>query len=359
MTTLFFDEAGYTGNKLSDGDQPAFVLASHAVSEADSAALLHSCFSRSKADEIKHKDLRRTPVGRAAVVALVDAIRSDDLPIAQYVVHKRFALFQRFFDFMVEPAMKDLRFEAYEQAFNIAATNAAYLGLPPCIGQRRFHRILELFETAARERSHPHLAAVWQSLERARAEQEGSVRSMIDMLLVGKPEGSLHLNAMPDNPLDVSLSTMVALVVHWRRLSPGPFHVLHDETSAMTASKPLWDWLSSPGQQEATLGFGDFRDMILPLNVERTELCRSHAYAGLQLADVLAGAQLEVCRHVMGRSNQPDYAVLLMEAGLDRVVNNIWPDADWSAPETPGAPGAVDPLDFIARGPGLGRRRRV
>ena len=150
---------------------------------------------------------------------------------------------------------------------------------------------------------------------------------------------------------------MVALAVHWRRQSPGPFHILHDQSSALTAAKPMWDWLSSPDQQEQTLGFGDYRDMILPLNVERTEFARSHDHAGLQLADILAGAQLEVCRHLLRSSTLPDYAEALLEAGLDRVTNSIWPDPDWSVPDASGSPNATDPLDFIARGPAFVRHR--
>ena len=356
MKTLFFDEAGYTGSRLSDQDQPAFVLASHAINEVDSAALLKTFFPRSTAKEIKHKDARKGAAGRAAVVELVRAIRADDLPIAQYIVHKRFALFQRFFDYLVEPVMKDRDFEAYDGAFNISATNTGFIALPPIIGERRFHRVLEFFEVAARLRSYPHLAAAWKCLERARQGQVRGAAHFLDMLLLGKIDDRLHLACMPDDPLDVSLSTMVALMIHWRRLSSGPFDILHDQSSALTKAKPMWDWLSSPDQQERTLGFGDFRDMVLPLNVERTEFARSQDHAGLQLADILAGAQLEVCRQQLGSSTMPDYASSLADAGLDEVVNSIWPDAEWTAPDARGNTGASDPLDFIARGPRFGHR---
>ena len=186
MKTLFFDEAGYTGSRLSDRDQPAFVLASHALGEARSAALLKSSFPRSTAAELKHKDVKRSAAGRAGVLDLIRAIRADDLPIAQYIVHKRFALFQRFFDYLVEPVMKDGDFEAYDESFNIRATLTGYLALPPMIGERRFHRVLEFFETAARERSYLHLRAVWQCLEHARLQQAGSGRDFLDLLLLGK-----------------------------------------------------------------------------------------------------------------------------------------------------------------------------
>lgn len=349
--TIFLDEAGYTGSHLSNAEQSVFVLASHQIPESNARALLREHFPKSQAQELKHSNVRKYSSGRRGMVALVRAIKAENMPMAIYPVHKQFSLFQRFFDYMVEPVLHAQGIDAYENAFNITATNLGYVGLESIVGSQLIGRFLGLFETAVRRGSQPHLQAAWWLLKRARNRHSGSARSMIDLLLVSRLAGDQALEGLPPNPLDPGLSTMVALMAHWRRLSAGPFEVVHDQSTSMAKNQPIWDWLSSPEQQEATLGFSDYRDLILPLNVERTRFERSHDHAGLQLADLLAGGQLELCRHILGDRREPGYAEALIEAGLDEVVNNIWPDADWRPPERAGAADAVDPLDFIARSP--------
>lgn len=356
---LFFDEAGNTGDHLSNLDQPAFVLASHQIEETRCRALLAEHFPRNQADELKHVNVRKHRQSQKGMAALASAIRDEALPIALYPMHKRFALFQRLFDYLVEPVIDETGGDAFEDGFNIEATNMAYVTLSTLLGETFMTRLLMLFETAVRERSKTHLAEMWRHLERARARRPGRHRVLIDILLIGKRAGYRHFDTLPDQPLNLAIGTLVALMAHWRGQSPGPFEVIHDQSKDLARNRAVWDWLSSPEQQEAALGFGDFRDMLLPLNVVRTELARSHDHAGLQVADLLAGANLEICRFLLGDTRNETYARDLIDAGLDVVVNNIWPDIGWSMPATPGRADALDPNLFLLQAPFPDRKPRT
>lgn len=351
MTTIFLDEAGWTGDHLMNGEQPAFVLASHQIPEAECAALLGEAFPRNQAPELKHTNVRKRPASQRAMATLVTRLRSEQRRIALYPTHKQFALFQRLFDYMVEPVLFERGFNAYAGGFNIQATNTAYVGLTTVLGEPFMRRLLTLFETAVRERSPVHLTQMWAHLERARSSRPGGHRRMIDLLLLGKRGSRARLNNIPDNGLDVALSAMVALVAHWRGLSAGPFDVIHDQSSSLAKHTAVWEWLSSPEQQEVTLGFGDYRDALLPLNVTSTAFGASHDHAGLQLADLLAGGQMEICRYLLGNRSNEAYAQALMAAGLDEAVNNIWPDINWRMPDKRGDKHAVDPLEFMLAAP--------
>lgn len=348
---IFLDEAGYTGDNLANPDQPAFVVASHQIAEADCRALLIAHFPRNRAAELKHTNVRRYAASRKGMVELVKTIRQEEHPIAIYTVHKQFALFQRFFDYFIEPVMHEAGLNAYEMSFNIQATNVAYVALPVILGAQFMPRLLELFETAVRKRSPMHMAQLWAHLENARKVRRGPHRKMLDLLLVGKLMGHRRLHELPDNALDVALSVLVALVVYWRRRSDGPFEVIHDQSTNLAKNRRIWDWLSSPEQQKVTLGFGDYRDMPLPLNVTRTEFAKSQDHAGLQIADLLAGGNMEICRYILGDQSNADYARALIDSGLDQVARNIWPDAEQKPPNERGDPAAVDPLDFLMAAP--------
>lgn len=356
--TLFFDEAGNTGDHLSNADQPAFVLASHQIEEARCRALLAEHFPRNQAAELKHVNVRKHRQSQKGMAALASTIRDEALPIAVYPMHKRFALFQRLFDYLVEPVIAEAGGDAFEDGFNIEATNVAYVALSSLLGEAFMTRLLSLFETAARDGSRAHLAEMWRHLERARARRPGRHRVLIDILLISKNANYRHLDSLPDQPLNLAIGSLVALMAHWRSKSPGPFEVIHDQSKDLARNRAVWDWLSSPEQQEAALGFGDFRDVLLPLNVERTELARSHDHAGLQLADLLAGANLEICRFLLGDKRNDTYARELIDSGLDVVVNNIWPDIGWSMPAMQGRSDALDPNLFLLQAPFPDRRPR-
>jgi uncharacterized protein DUF3800 len=351
MTTIFFDEAGNTGGDLTNAEQPVFVLASHQIPEDDCHALLRAHFPRSQAPELKHSNVRKHGGSQRGMVELLKTIRAAAMPVALYPVHKRFSLYQRLFDYFAEPVLYEHGIDIAKDAMNIQITNAGYVLLENKFGKAWMGRAMALFQAAVRKSSTAELAELWRHLERARKARPGVTRFYLNMLLVGKVDGTHHLESLPADPLNAALSCVVALVAHWRRLSEGPFVIIHDESKPLADNKAVWDWLSSPEQQEAVLGFGDYRDMPLPLNVTETRLAKSHEYAGLQLADLLAGACLETCRLALGDTSNEGYARALVEAGAGDVVNNIWPEAGWEPPEGSASGDPLDPLNFLARSP--------
>lgn len=347
-TAIFLDEAGYTGPYMNDPNQPVFILAAHSVPEDRCKALLSECFGKVQAPEIKHTNVRKGS-GQKGVIKLWQTLQAEGHKIVTYGAHKHFVLLVRLFDWLVEPEMHRTGFNAYDRQFNIKYCNTAYVCLNTFEGRQFLIDLLAAFETMMRERTPANYKALWKGFDKAYAAAKPSSRQLLDIIAVGKGTSLAELLEIPPDALDLAFPTTVAVVGHWRRASEGPFQVVHDQSSDMAKRKDLWDWLTSPNQQQTTLGFGDYRYLPLPMNVTSTIAGNSKDHAGLQVADVLAGATYEVCRRVVGAPCDEVYADRLIAAGLNRLTDNMWPEANWTPPAAKVEGAMEDPLDFTAR----------
>ncbi|RYY90405.1 MAG: hypothetical protein EOO15_02730 [Chitinophagaceae bacterium] len=345
--TIYLDEAGYTGSKMTDTEQPIFVLAAHSISEDRCSELLKECFPKSQAPEIKHTNVRKTASGQKGALLLRETILKEGHQTYSFAVHKRFSLFQRLFDYLVEPVMHKHGVNAYHNAFNITFSNLGYICLERECGVEYVSELLARFERLIKERTQESHDSFFAFFEEGVSNATKEAQEVFDVLMLGMFEGINGVKDIPENALDVLFSTVVDTVGSWRRKSEGPFVVIHDQSKELAAQKETWDWLTSPAQQEAMLGFGDFRQLPLPMNVESTTAGISHDHAGLQVADILAGTCVEALKLVLGAKCDEDYAGALLNTDAAAVSNNIWPDPDWTPPQSEGQP-MIDPLDFTA-----------
>jgi Protein of unknown function (DUF3800) len=160
-----------------------------------------------------------------------------------------------------------------------------------------------------------------------------------------------QIKSLPASALDLALTIALDTISYWKA-SEGSFELIHDAASNMARRKEMWDFVTSPAQQEALLGFGDYRQWRLPLNVTSTIFADSKQYAGLQIADVLAGAAYEVARARAGYgSHDANYVNCLVTAGIDKFgINRLWPLPDVKPTEPViGAPAMSDPLTYMGR----------
>jgi hypothetical protein len=353
--TIFIDETGYTGQDLLEANQPIFALASHTISEKDSRFLLESCFKHTQAPEIKHTTMRRTESGRRNVIKLVDSIKKNGTPIKLYPVHKRFALFIRFFDYFAEQSLHRNGINAYADANNVTFTNYAFLHLEEMLGTDFMTDLLFLFQKAMKERSEDNYDRMWKYLASVTCNGNAETKKIIAILLRGQEVGITGYLALPKNALDLSLTILMALVAEWKEKDEDSFILIHDQSTNLAKMKETWDWLSSTDQQKAILGYGDYRQLRLPLNVVKTEFPASTEYAGLQVADVLVGAHVEVMRRLIGISCHEYYADQLIDSGLSEVINHIWPVPGWRPPIIENAPEMTEPFKVLGRMP-VGKR---
>jgi hypothetical protein len=103
----------------------------------------------------------------------------------------------------------------------------------------------------------------------------------------------------------------------------------------MAKERDIWDALTSATLPPALVGYAG-RITPFPLMVKETRFEPSHAWAGLQLADVLAGAMAYRLRwHINGRDPQDSYGTALSQIEWDVFeAHVVWPTDDVTPEET-------------------------
>ena len=123
------------------------------------------------------------------------------------------------------------------------------------------------------------------------------------------------------------------LMAEWRKETDEDFNLIHDMSSPMVKETKFWEALTDKSMEPTTIGYGP-KTMQFPIGVAKTSFEDSRAWAGLQLADVLAGS---VARSLtMQKLGKPDpYVRLVAATALNLLAPVSVPGTleDW--PETP------------------------
>jgi hypothetical protein len=355
MQRIYLDESGYSGEDLLNDDQRVFVIATHVLSEDFCVGLKAKHFAKVQALELKHSKLCKRPASQKMVLAaLGELLHGHRAVLKSSVLHKEFALLLKIVDLVVETSMNKRGFNLYERGGHIAMSNVMYM----CFSLDTVWRggLLQRFQRMMRERTRETCEDFAGYLKRPhglRLIDEFRIMILGAFLDVG-PSGVF---ACGDNALDLSFSTAHHLVANWRmELGSSGVELIHDQSSNMAKQKALWDEVVSPSARPATVGIGR-RTIQYPLCVKHTAFAPSQNSAGLQIADVLAGAQAYLWSSTISKS--PDgYAERLAELfTVELPETSIWPSTDvqpW--PETPA--GVEHPLDYTAEILAMLRGRR-
>jgi hypothetical protein len=339
--TLFLDECGYTGEHLTDEQQPVLVVASHTFDESESAALKRHYFSESRGAELKHKALCGRKRHQEALIAFFTEIAAGS-SVAVAIAHKRFALALKVVDCLIEPSMHAAGFDlnAHGGHFGLAEVIFAYMF------DDRVRRAVELYERAARSRAAEHIEDFVKQLRNAD-------EAMGQPLFRGPAMhlGRAAFTSLPKNALDISLPLALELCYCWNGRGLKKFAVFHDRSSKMAEQRQVWDALLSRDAPPALVGRGA-NVIAFPIGVASTTFGDSLTSAALQVADLIAGALATWAKWMLaGRSQWNYYASTLHEVLTPHlealVAHSIWPSGTierW--PSTP--PGVVDPDAYSA-----------
>lgn len=101
--------------------------------------------------------------------------------------------------------------------------------------------------------------------------------------------------------------------------------LIHDESSNMMKQSLQWEALVDPSLQEKTVGY-DRRTITFPIAINSTRFERSVDWAGLQLADIIAGTVARYCNWIVAGKNTGDKYAVTLSSYLDKLpMSGIWP----------------------------------
>jgi hypothetical protein len=287
---VWCDESGFTGNKLLDRQQPLFVYCSVAISATEAAELIAMLAKDGSVQgEVKAAKLLRYNQGRKAIERLV---REIDGRFCVSFYEKKFALACKFFEYIFEPVLSAKSSFFYEIKFHKFIANLLYIHFG---AQRRSaEEIFEEFEQSMRNLDDQRLHRLLLRGDLAR--DAISLQPVVDF-------GILNFQAIRDEMdvlrgdgvgkwvLDLTSSALYSHLGLWGDKFD-TLDVYCDSSKPIAESFPLGAFV---GQDEKVYTTISGEPHLLTPNLARPiELRDSRGNPGLQVADIVAGAGLNV-----------------------------------------------------------------
>lgn len=351
---IYFDESGYTGPDLLNPDQPVFAVASTNLSNDTAVDLVHECFPRARARELKHSQLRKRPRGQAQIIRLLRHVQQNSKDFAVSVYHKEYMLLAMLIDYWIEPAMHADGVNLYERGGNIALCNTMYMVLNSCLPDRQYKTFLCCAQAVLRDTSIENYRAFCNSIQVAR-QHAAPLDEILSLFVLSDRRlgGYENIRDLPDRITDPGTVHLMEHVVCWSQRTDQLLDIIHDESSKLSRERHAWDALFSPDVSPSVVG-QDRRTIRFPLPVRSVKRANSRDHVQLQIADILAGAVAAALRvRAGGDSYRSEYTekldeTNLLESGI--VINAIWPTSLIN-PEELGTEGEVhgDAATHIAR----------
>lgn len=354
MSTVFLDESGFTGSNLCDLEQPVFSLASHCLSEEESKEIKEQFFGTYNGPELKYSRLSKRSVTQQMILDFMAFLRERQKETRIAFAHKPFVLLCKGVDWIVEPSMRRSGVDLYDRGGNLALSNMIHhitIGLG---GQEYYSRLLAALQHYMREPGRDSFVELCDVL----AEKTGTPDSpesgpLADSLgylymahLTTHPEDAGRLSS---SNLEFAFSLTVGVMHRWKSRLGAGITLVHDATAAMSRHKRYWDALMSAKAPEDIIGY-DRRTMEFPIGISETRFERSEDYAGLQLADVLAGVVAECMENKMVPEEERPPFIRDLWGCLDGwdISGHIWPEAKFT-PEELGTdgPAASDGIAYM------------
>jgi hypothetical protein len=351
MPTFYIDETGFTGEDLMASDQPVFVQATNDLTEEEANSLISSSFGqRQQAVELKYSRARRSPSGRNGVLSLVRSLSPTPRRAGTWVAHKEYAMTTMVVEWWMEPLAYRIGLNMYEDGANHATANMLFFTLGG-FWPTPFRRDLLLqFQRMFRARTAERFRECRRFVEKARGMSSPDQDEILQYLWPSFDLlGLTHVQRVPQRVLDIALPGLVLIGHTWRAQHPGPWELVHDNSTNMARQRWIWDALSSMELPEERFEH-PHTNATFPMNVISSRFADSATTPQLQVCDILAGATAEFVKHQAQSSEERDYWHALEEAGISKFIrDSIWPSPDVT-PEALGRKGwdGSKAIDWIA-----------
>jgi hypothetical protein len=347
MKTIFIDECGYTGEDLANPEQPVFTVATHSFSEEKCLSLKKKFFAEWGDDEIKHTLIQSNPQLLESAIHLLEELALEDQEVKIGLTHKQYVLVSKMVDLLVEPAMHNDGINLYKDGGHIALSNLLFqtyrLG-----GDKFFNALTKKFQNMMRRRNAQEYRRFFEFV------YEKHPIPLVDDALVWLRAAHHKLGSsgifrdLPPNSIDITLTLSLSVMAQWRANTTDEIQVIHDRSTTMSKQKRFWAALTDPTEQPTTVGSG-LQKFTYPIAVKGTKFEPAANWAGLQIADLLAGATTHLAKKTLekdsGTSNKNYEKALSTIFANSFGGHTIWPSTKIS-PDELGAAG-TDGEDII------------
>lgn len=313
---VFLDESGNTGPDLGNLSQPIYSLAS-ILGDASSIAEATS----QTQGELKWSDLARTPEGRDRILAIVG--RVDPATTKTAIADKRYMAMAKMVDELIEPALES-NWNFYASGTHRHQTDRFFLALLAFGGDDLLSRVVQAFVRMMRLRTSKAADDFYSIIDEVRG-RAGELHD--EFRVLSATEEIIRKSIIHSPPgvfeLDPSIPLVLALSHAWTNELGVPHRFVHDNSAALQRWKPKIEQTSSMTRARETIVVGEI-EMTLPLLTFELAFADSAHSAGIQVADVIAGATRYLALSVLRGATDHLSAALKDTALPTCVVNGLW-----------------------------------
>lgn len=289
MSTIYFDEAGYTGSDLTNAYQPYFVVGSACFTDEE-ISQIETDLQLAGKKELHFKELYKKSSGQNKILKVLMHPLVDDKHIKFGVADKRFCIYAQIVDTLVETLAFSIGQNLYANRGNLILANCLYvfaINHPNQTIVKKFERaFVRMIRTQDDDSIEEFYAftTILQSLP----DTNDSFKDALNMVLATK---AITKDSFTNDPfyLDNTLSIFTDLINVWYKDTGIIMNVKFDDSDPMKSRIDIITKLKDLKNKTQIVGPKE-REHIYPLPVGEFELVDSNDYLGIQIADLIASA---------------------------------------------------------------------
>lgn len=324
METVCIDESGYTGADLMNADQPIQAASAVRISEIAAKALIDHHFPKSRALELKYRELVRREKHWPALLSLQKAIL-DHYHGISYVCDKKFAATLKLLDYCLEPVAYAGGVDFYANGHFHALASVIHLCAPIFWGADKFNNLLQSFQEAVRQKTDAKVDSFFNAYNEI---GDDEFNRELFPLAMRHPicEDSIR---DPETTMDIGVPLVIGLLSKTEQQKTGDYTILHDRTKNMREIARHLDLLVATDESKS-FRLSNFAALTFPLRLKHVRSGDSRDFYGLQLADILVGGAVDIAYCKIGLKPETYYTSRLESLYTFENFLHLFPSIDFS-----------------------------
>ena len=291
---IYCDESGFSGNNLFLDDQPFYTYASVATDNLEALVTVKQIFKdfRINGEELKGSQLLKFNRGRKAIGQILRQYRKR---MRVVIVHKKYNLACKFFEYIFEPVLAKKNSIFYDLGFHKFVAQFMYMHFQASAPYAE-QFLLEFQQFMRLELDSPSI--LFGSL--VISDMPTTLMCIRDFALCHQRTIRDELNHMEGNGIQKWVLDLTTSALFWSLASwgtkYGQLQVFCDASKPLKESRELFDVMINRKDHRSIRMEGECHPITFNL-AKPIELVESKKYPGIQIADVVAAAFGQVYKY--------------------------------------------------------------
>jgi hypothetical protein len=257
--------------------------------ERQASEILNQSFPKYRGAEFKFTNIWGSN-NRAGLIKFAEHLKPLQDRAFAYMIDKRFAVLTKIVDFLIEPYITKTGYDFYDEGFCWKYCNYIHYGLTKFAPPELYENLINFYQAFSRNPTEETHAQLQGRLKIMAASTDEPARIFLEQMELGARLFHEFNDVETFKGSDeLQLTSMVAIISHWRGKYKEDFSVVHDASSNFLRGKDYWDRITNNNVPKQLHRAGDGTLTEFPLRVISTTAVDSKDNISIQFCDVLAG----------------------------------------------------------------------